>query len=89
MDETTGINSLTSDSSAKGEESGNIYSLDGRKVSNSGLSKGIYIKNGKKVVIKWEHTIINIKDSSPNNDGVRGWIVIGRHQADVLVDSFL
>jgi len=52
MDETTGINSLTSDSSAKGEESGNIYSLDGRKVSNSGLSKGIYIKNGKKVVIK-------------------------------------
>ena len=49
---TTGINSLTSDPSAKGEESGNIYSLDGRKVSNSGLPKGIYIKNGKKVVIK-------------------------------------
>ena len=52
MDETAGINSLTSDPSAKGEESGNIYSLDGRKVSNSGLPKGIYIKNGKKVVIK-------------------------------------
>jgi hypothetical protein len=52
MDETAGIESLTSDSSAKGEESGNIYSLDGRKVSNSGLPKGIYIKNGKKVVIK-------------------------------------
>ena len=52
MDETAGIESLTSDSSLKGEESGNIYSLDGRKVSNSGLSKGIYIKNGKKVVIK-------------------------------------
>ena len=52
MDETAGIESLSSDSSLKGEESGNIYSLDGRKVSNSGLSKGIYIKNGKKVVIK-------------------------------------
>ena len=52
MDETAGIESLTSDSSLKGEESGNIYSLDGRKVSNSGLSKGIYIKNGKKVVMK-------------------------------------
>ena len=52
MEETAGINSLTSDPSAKGEESGNIYSLDGHKVSNSGLPKGIYIKNGKKVVIK-------------------------------------
>ena len=52
MDETAGIESLTSDPSAKGEESGIIYSLDGRKVSNSGLPKGIYIKNGKKVVIK-------------------------------------
>jgi len=52
MKETTGIESLTSDPSLKGEESGNIYSLDGRKVSNSGLSKGIYIKNGKKVVMK-------------------------------------
>ena len=52
MEETAGIESLTSDSSLKGEESGKIYSLDGRKVSNSGLSKGIYIKNGKKVVIK-------------------------------------
>lgn len=52
MDETAGINSLTSDSSTKGEESSIIYSLDGRKVTNSGLSKGIYIKNGKKIVIK-------------------------------------
>ena len=44
---TTAIGNLTSNSSPKGE--GNIYSLDGRQVSN--LSKGIYIKNGKKVIL--------------------------------------
>ena len=44
---TTAIGSLTSNSSPKGE--GNIYSLDGRQVSNP--SKGIYNKNGKKVIL--------------------------------------
>ncbi len=48
--ESAGIESLTAD--PKGEGSSSIYTLDGRKVSNSGLSKGIYIKNGKKVVMK-------------------------------------
>ena len=44
---TTAIRSLTSNSSSKGE--GNIYSLNGVRVSNP--SKGIYIKNGKKVIL--------------------------------------
>ena len=43
----TAIRSLTSNSSSKGE--GNIYSLNGVRVSNP--SKGIYIKNGKKVIL--------------------------------------
>ena len=55
----TGIDSLTPDPSPlratllpsggrKGE--GSIYMLDGRKVTNGQLKKGIYILNGKKVV---------------------------------------
>ena len=44
---TTAIRSLTPNSSSKGE--GNIYSLNGVRVSNP--SKGIYIKNGKKVIL--------------------------------------
>jgi len=36
----------------KDEESGDIYDLSGRKVQNP--SKGIFIKNGKKVAIKWD-----------------------------------
>ena len=46
-DETTGI-SLTPNPSLKGE--GSIYTLDGRRVENP--TKGIYIVNGKKVIIK-------------------------------------
>lgn len=48
--ETTGINSLTSEPSSKGEES--IYSLDGRRLSGKPAQKGVYIVNGKKMVIK-------------------------------------
>ena len=44
---TTAIRSLTPTPSTKGE--GNIYSLNGVRVNNP--SKGIYIKNGKKVVL--------------------------------------
>ena len=44
---TTAIRSLTPNSSSKDE--GNIYSLNGVRVNNP--SKGIYIKNGKKVVL--------------------------------------
>ena len=53
----TGLNSLTPNPSPTGEGSRNIYSLDGRKIVNGSLTdgtlpKGIYIVNGKKVVIK-------------------------------------
>lgn len=53
----TGLNSLTPAPSPTGEGSRNIYSLDGRKIVNGSLTdgtlpKGIYIVNGKKVVIK-------------------------------------
>ncbi len=47
-DESTGI-SLILDPSSEGE--GSVYSLDGRKVENA-TQKGVYIQNGKKVVIK-------------------------------------
>ena len=56
-DEQTGIESLTPDPSPRGE--GSIYSLDGRKVNVNGnvngnvnVKKGVYVVNGKKVIIK-------------------------------------
>ena len=48
--ETTGINSLTPEPSSNGE--GSIYSLDGRRLSSKPAQKGVYIVNGKKMVIK-------------------------------------
>ena len=53
----TGLNSLTPVPSPRGEGSSNIYSLDGQKVADASLPtgklpKGVYIINGKKVVIK-------------------------------------
>ena len=48
--ETTGIGSLTSEPSSNGE--GSIYSLDGRRLSGKPAQKGVYIVNGKKMVIK-------------------------------------
>ena len=53
----TGIESLTPVPSPRGEGSSNIYSLDGRKVADASLPtdklpKGVYIINGKKMVIK-------------------------------------
>lgn len=48
--ETTGINSLTPEPSSNGE--GTIYSLDGRRLSSKPAQKGVYIVNGKKMVIK-------------------------------------
>jgi hypothetical protein len=47
--ETTGI-SLTPNASLRGE--GNIYTLDGRKIQRSTLRKGVYVKQGKKVIVK-------------------------------------
>ncbi len=49
---TTGIQTIQSDTN----KSGKIYSIDGRLINSNGtlqgLSKGLYIVNGKKVVIK-------------------------------------
>jgi len=52
--DTTGINDITTDTQ---KHNGNVYSLDGRLVrananSVEGLAKGIYILNGKKIVVK-------------------------------------
>ena len=51
--EVTGIKSLTPDPSPKGEGS-EYYTLDGRKISigHKPTAKGLYIVNGKKVIIK-------------------------------------
>ena len=47
----TGIESLTPNPSPK--EEGNVYDLSGRKVSEfSVLPKGVYVVNGKKVIVK-------------------------------------
>ena len=48
--EAQGIESLTPDPSPKGE--GSIYTLDGVKLDKAPTRKGLYIQNGKKVVVK-------------------------------------
>ena len=52
-DSTTGISTISTDNP---DLSGNVYSMDGRIVRSAGcksqLSKGIYIINGKKIVIR-------------------------------------
>ena len=48
--EVTGIVSLTPNPSPEGE--GGYYSLDGRKLDGKPTTKGIYIHNGRKEVIK-------------------------------------
>ena len=51
MSSATGIENLTPAPSPEGE--GNVYDLSGRKVSESSvLPKGVYIVNGKKVIVK-------------------------------------
>ena len=50
--EATGIQGLTPDPSSKGEGSEYWYSLDGRRLSQRPSRAGIYINNGKMVVIK-------------------------------------
>ena len=45
--ETTGISKLEEDSSAD-----SYYTLDGLKVNGKPSAKGMYIKNGKKYVVK-------------------------------------
>ena len=49
-DEATGIRSLSPDPSPVGE--GSIYTLDGRRFERKPAQRGVYVKNGKKVIIK-------------------------------------
>ena len=52
-DEDTGIKSLTPDPSPAGEgRAAAWYTLDGRKLQGEPKTKGIYIFNGKKIIIK-------------------------------------
>lgn len=51
-DEPTGIRSITSDSLPQPLLNEGYYTLDGRKLSSKPTQRGIYIVNGKKVVIK-------------------------------------
>jgi hypothetical protein len=51
-DETTGIVILIHDPSSKSEGSEYWYTLDGRRLQNKPTQTGVYINNGKKVVIK-------------------------------------
>lgn len=52
-EEATGIVGLSPNPSAKGEESTSAWhSLDGRKLSGKPKQKGLYLHNGKKVVVK-------------------------------------
>ena len=50
--EETAIRSLTPDASPNGEGRSGWYTLDGRRLSGKPTASGIYINNGKKVVIK-------------------------------------
>ena len=45
-DEATGIRSV------KADDNGSWYSIDGRRLSGQPSAKGVYIKNGKKTIIK-------------------------------------
>jgi hypothetical protein len=56
LDETTDINNIEQSDNVQSDDDA-IYDLNGRKVaegklSNGQLPKGIYIQNGKKIVIK-------------------------------------
>ena len=50
--ETTGIESLDNLTTSPFDGTGSIFDLQGCKADGSKLTKGIYIVNGKKVVIK-------------------------------------
>ena len=57
VDDLTGINEVKSEEVKSEKWAGTWYTLDGRKIENSKssdrkLSKGIYIRNGKKVLVK-------------------------------------
>ena len=49
--ETTGIITISKESGSQGDDDG-WYTLDGRKLSGKSTKKGLYIVNGRKVVVK-------------------------------------
>ena len=46
----TGVEGLTPNPSPTGE--GNYYTLDGQKLNGKPTQKGVYIQNGKKIIVK-------------------------------------
>ena len=48
----TGINSIDNSQSATGNEAGDWYTIDGRKLSGKPAQNGIYIVNGQKAAVK-------------------------------------
>lgn len=55
IDETTGIDAALKNKEERIKKDGSVYGLDGRLVSRNGkagLGKGVYVVNGKKVVVK-------------------------------------
>ena len=52
FDDATGIENLTPDAAPKAEAAEHWFTLDGRRLQGQPTAPGIYINNGKKVVIK-------------------------------------
>jgi hypothetical protein len=52
FDDATGIESLTPDAAPKPQAADHWFTLDGRRLQSKPTAPGIYINNGKKVVIK-------------------------------------
>lgn len=50
VSQTTGISEVNTETTEA--KQGNVYTLDGRIVNEANLPKGIYVKNGKKFVVK-------------------------------------
>jgi hypothetical protein len=52
FDDATGIESLTPDAAPKAQAAQHWFTLDGRRLQAKPTAPGIYVNNGKKVVIK-------------------------------------
>lgn len=50
--ETSGISTIETETPSKDNGNHAIYTIDGKNVTGKDLPKGIYIQNGKKIVIK-------------------------------------
>ena len=52
FDDASGIESLTPDAAPKPQAADHWFTLDGRRLQAKPTAPGIYVNNGKKVVIK-------------------------------------